>query len=41
MNLNEAKLILNESGYYLLETSTYVGFPFMKNFMGKNIKRSR
>ena len=30
MNLNEAKLILNESGYYLLETSTYVGFPFMR-----------
>ena len=30
MNLNEAKLILNESGYYLLEASTYVGFPFMR-----------
>ena len=30
MNLNEAKIILNESGYYLLETSTYVGFPFMR-----------
>ena len=30
MNLNEAKRILNESGYYLLETSTYVGFPFMR-----------
>ena len=30
MNLNEAKIILNELGYYLLETSTYVGFPFMR-----------
>ena len=30
MNLNEAKTILNKNGYYLLETSTYVGFPFMR-----------
>ena len=30
MELNEAKRILNESGYYLLEASTYVGFPFMR-----------
>ena len=30
MNLNEAKEILNNNGYYLLEASTYVGFPFMR-----------
>ena len=30
MELNEAKEILNNNGYYLLETSTYVGFPFMR-----------
>ena len=30
MELNEAKTILNKNGYYLLETSTYVGFPFMR-----------
>ena len=30
MNLNEAKTILNKNGYYLLEASTYVGFPFMR-----------
>ena len=30
MELNEAKNILNKNGYYLLETSTYVGFPFMR-----------
>ena len=30
MELNEAKNILNENGYYLLEASTYVGFPFMR-----------
>ena len=30
MELNEAKTILNKNGYYLLEASTYVGFPFMR-----------
>ena len=30
MELNEAKNILNKNGYYLLEASTYVGFPFMR-----------
>ena len=30
MELNEAKEILNNNGYYLLEASTYVGFPFMR-----------
>ena len=30
MELKEAKEILNNNGYYLLETSTYVGFPFMR-----------
>lgn len=30
MEFKEAKQILNESGYYLLETSTYIGFPFMR-----------
>lgn len=30
MELNEAKNILNKNGYYLLEKSTYVGFPFMR-----------
>lgn len=30
MELNEAKEVLNKNGYYLLEASTYVGFPFMR-----------
>ena len=30
MELNEEKTILNKNGYYLLEASTYVGFPFMR-----------
>lgn len=30
MGIDEAQQILNENGYYLLEASTYVGFPFMR-----------